>query len=783
MTKSPDSPGDPLRVLMIGKGWFPEQTGGLDRYFRELVEHLPEARAVVVGRSGLAGSARVRAVAAHDLPLPLRLWTLTRAIGEEARNADIIDIHFALYAFVPMLLGRFRGKKIVVHFHGPWADENVESGDSSPRRLRMRRALERYVYRRATLAITLTGAFRRVLVERYGVSPWRVKVLAPGVDLARFASEDRASARQWLSVPADAFVVSCVRRLVPRMGLRVLLEAWSQLLASRELDSGDQQVPRLLIAGDGAMRGALGEEIAANGLSDSVSLLGMVTDEHLAQLYRAADVNVVPSLSSEGFGLVVLEAGACGTPTIATRVGGLPEALAGLDASLIVAPNDPGALSERLTAARDGNLPDRQATRAWAAQSRWDLVAERHRRAYARLVEHGPSGHRKIRVAYVGHVAQLSGGEIALVRLIDALDDVDAHVILAHDGPLVARLLASGISVEVLPMHERTRDLRKDRIRPGGLPITALLDTATYAFRLARRFRTIQPDLVHTNTLKAGIYGSLAGRAARVPAVWHVRDRIASDYLNRPAALLVRALIATLPSGVVANSEATRATLWSAPERTRVVHSIVHDPIASPPARAERTPGEDFVVGMVGRIAPWKGQHVFLEAFARAFDGGSEVAVLVGDAMFGEAEAAYGRVLREMTQVLGVADRVEFRGFRHDVWSELARMDVFVHASVSPEPFGQVVVEAMLAGIPVIASAGGGPSEILTSGVEGILYPSGDVDALAEALRLLRRDAPLRRHLVSNARIRAQEFSPRTSASSVMSLYGQVLASSTAGHR
>ena len=82
---------------------------------------------------------------------------------------------------------------------------------------------------------------------------------------------------------------------------------------------------------------------------------------------------------------------------------------------------------------------------------------------------------------YVGHVAQLSGGEIALMRLLDALDEVDAHVILAEDGPLVERLRASGVSVEVLPMPDRTRDMRKDRVRPGRLPVLAVVDTASTA--------------------------------------------------------------------------------------------------------------------------------------------------------------------------------------------------------------------------------------------------------------------------------------------------------------
>ena len=156
------------------------------------------------------------------------------------------------------------------------------------------------------------------------------------------------------------------------------------------------------------------------------------------------------------------------------------------------------------------------------------------------LPRNAPTARRKIRVVYVGHVAQLSGGEIALARLIDALDYVDAHVILAEHGPLVARLQASGVSVEVLPMRERTRDLRKDRVGSGVPPVSAFLDTAHYVFRLARRLRAIRPDLVHTNTLKAGVYGSIAARLAGVPVVWHVRDRIAPDYLTRPAVLVLR---------------------------------------------------------------------------------------------------------------------------------------------------------------------------------------------------------------------------------------------------
>jgi glycosyltransferase involved in cell wall biosynthesis len=773
LSDSARPPKLPARVLMIGNGWFPEpNTGGLERYFRELLEELPEARAIVVGERHASGHDRVDAVCAADRPLPLRLWALTRAIRKQARSAELIDVHFALYAFLPMLFGAFRGKPVVVHFQGPWADESVASGDASRWRLKARRALERYVYRRAAAAVTLTGAFKRVLIERYGVSPWRVEVLSPGVDLERFAPGDRAAAREAFSIAPNAFVVCCARRLVPRMGLQVLLAAWSQMAAARA-DDGSARPRVLLIAGEGELSAALGAEIAAGGLSDSVRLLGRVSDEELATLYLAADVNVVPSLSFEGFGLVVLEAAACGTPSIVTRVGGLPEALAGFDATLIVNPGDPTALAERLKAAESGELPDRAAAREWAQRSRWESVAERHRELYADALD--PPEARKLRVVYVGHVAQLSGGEIALVRLIGALDQVDAHVILAEDGPLVGRLLAVGASVEVLPLRERTRDLRKDRVGPGTLPLSAVLDVGTYVPRLARRLRAVRPDIVHANTLKAGIYGSLAARLARVPSVWHVRDRIASDYLRRSTALLLRVLIGHLPHGVIANSQATRATLRSAPERTTVVYSIVHDPITSPAASPKSAADPGFVVGMVGRIAPWKGQHVFLEAFAQAFGAGRETAVIVGDAMFGEAEERYAQELRDLVQKLGIAERVEFRGFRDDVWGELSQMDVCVHASISAEPFGQVVVEAMLAGVAVVAAASGGPLEIVTDGVNGLLYPPGDVDALAGALSRLRDDDALRGELASNALTRAQVFSPTAAADLVMSLYHQVL--------
>jgi hypothetical protein len=108
-------------------------------------------------------------------------------------------------------------------------------------------------------------------------------------------------------------------------------------------------------------------------------------------------------------------------------------------------------------------------------------------------------------VVYLDHVAQLSGGELALLRLLKAQTAVDAHVILAQEGPLVDRLLQAGISVEVLPMAQRTSQFRKDSVRFGGVPLKAVYDTLIYTLRISWRLRRLRPDIVHTNSLKSGI--------------------------------------------------------------------------------------------------------------------------------------------------------------------------------------------------------------------------------------------------------------------------------------
>ncbi|MEX2586900.1 MAG: glycosyltransferase family 4 protein [Actinomycetota bacterium] len=760
----PGPPDDRVRPLLLGKEWPSQVPGGLNRYFSYLFTTLRSqgvpAEAVVVG-PGQGVPAGVTTAARTDQPLPVRVLRFKRAAEQAGAGANLVDAHFALYAAVPVIAGKLRRLPLVVHFQGPWAQESRTATNAPAWQISAKRALERSLYTRAEQLITLTGAFKRVLIEGYGVKPWRISVVPPGIDLERFKPGDRAQARAELQVPAEAKVGLSVRRLVPRMGLEVLLRAWAEVAAW-------QPDARLLLAGDGPLRSELQQLAGDLGIGDRVRFLGKVSDEALIDCYRAADVSVVPTVDLEGFGLVVLEALACATPVIATDAGGLPEVLAPFDKSLLVPKDDAPALAARLRTLLDGTAPGPTGPqcRRYAEQFGWDLAARRNLEVYARALHPHDD---KLRVVFLDHCAELSGGELAMLRLLPALEGVDPHVILAEDGPLAAKLTQAGISVEVLAMSEAGRGLRRDRLKARRLPFAAVAATAVYTLKMAYRLRRLEPDLVHTNSLKSGIYGTAAARLAGVPSVWHVRDRIDKDYLPAGAVRLVRALARRLPSAIVANSQTTLATLRLDQRRPCAV-------IPSPVAQGTRRQPKDaqtFRVGMVGRLSPWKGQHLFLRAFAAAFPDGQAEAVVVGSALFGEQD--YAKELADLASGLGISDRLDMRGFREDLAAELSRLDILVHASTIPEPFGQVVVEGMAAGLPVVAANAGGPAEIIEDAVNGRLYPMGDIQALSEVLQQLHRQPDLCRHLGEAARNAASEFTPQAVAPLVTRLYRELL--------
>jgi glycosyltransferase involved in cell wall biosynthesis len=161
------------------------------------------------------------------------------------------------------------------------------------------------------------------------------------------------------------------------------------------------------------------------------------------------------------------------------------------------------------------------------------------------------------------------------------------------------------------------------------------------------------------------------------------------------------------------------------------------DPTPAEVAAARRAlgAGDGPLVGSFSRLSPWKGQHLLIEALVRLPGVG---ALLSGAPLFGEE--AYAASLHERARALGVADRVRFLGQRDDVPLLMRCVDVVVHSPTAPEPFGRVVLEALLAGRPLVAARDGGTLEIVTDGENGLLFPPGDAAALADAVARLLAD-------------------------------------------
>lgn len=353
-----------------------------------LVDHLPEqgvqVNGAVLAPADVAQQTGGRFTAIAPVGTGgIRRLALTRRVVLDAltkQKPDIFASHFAMLALPS--LDAVKRQPFVVHFHGPWADEARVQGSGAAKAMAMR-TVERLVYSRADLVITLSLAFSKVLQESYGIAQERIRIVPGAADLQRFVpAATRAAVRAELGWPQDRKILITVRRLVPRMGLGNLLTAISRLRTKH---------PDMLLymIGKGPLQPQLQAQIEALGLQDHAKLLGYVAEDDLVKMYGAADLNVVPTLALEGFGLVAAESLAAGTPALVTPVGGLPEVVGGLSDSLVLASTSAEDIARGLDAALSGDapLPTTAACRAYAEQHfSANLMAERTAAVYRELV-------------------------------------------------------------------------------------------------------------------------------------------------------------------------------------------------------------------------------------------------------------------------------------------------------------------------------------------------------------------------------------------------------------
>lgn len=357
---------------------------------------------------------------------------------------------------------------------------------------------------------------------------------------------------------------------------------------------------------------------------------------------------------------------------------------------------------------------------------------------------------RTPRVMFVNHTSKIAGAELVLLDLVQAWQRASAF--LFEDGPLNGAMGRLGLHVITSRWGKGLAGIRRDgslwKAAPLACRLAAIVTEIGYA---ARRH-----DVVYANSQKAFVLAALASAVARRPLVWHLHDIIDGTHFAAGQRRLQVALANRLAARVIVPSQAAAAAFAAAGGRRDIVEvvpngvSMAPDDIPRVQIRQELALADAALVGVFSRLAPWKGQHVVLRAIAWL----PHVHCLIaGDALFGEME--YAADLRRLAAELGVADRVHFLGHRSDVARLMRAVDVMVHPSVHPEPFGRTLVEAMLAKVPVIATATGAASDILDAGAAGTLVPPNDAEALARAIARVLADPAALKGQIDHAAARA----------------------------
>jgi glycosyltransferase involved in cell wall biosynthesis len=357
--------------------------------------------------------------------------------------------------------------------------------------------------------------------------------------------------------------------------------------------------------------------------------------------------------------------------------------------------------------------------------------------------------------------AEMYGSDRSLLEVLSGLDVEHWHctVCLPQEGPLAVALREANLTVHIVPVVKVERRLFSLR---GLLGLPSQIRGSMTSLDAIAAARPV--DLVYTNTLAVWA-GALWAWRRGVPHVWHVREII-----RRPAwvARGMRGLAQRLSRRLICNSEQTRDWLdsgVSARQRRSVVvwngvksSDMPTDEQRSTARRALGVDDDTVLVLMVGRVNSWKGHDLLLDAIellpARVASGFK--LLLVGGPPPGEPDRM--RALQARVEASPLSDCIQVHGFSDDVSPFYAAADVSVVPSREPEPFGRVAIEAMAAGVPVIAANHGGLSEIVSDGDSGLLVPPNDEQALADALSRMIGSRDDRHRMGQQAKCRQAEL-------------------------
>jgi glycosyltransferase involved in cell wall biosynthesis len=384
-----------------------------------------------------------------------------------------------------------------------------------------------------------------------------------------------------------------------------------------------------------------------------------------------------------------------------------------------------------------------------------------------------------VNVLYVNHTGEVSGGERSLLILLGALPGEVRPLVASPRGRLAAEIEQLGVPTTAIIGTAGS-------LRPHPLHTPrALAEMSLAALQVSRAARGHRAEVVHANSIRAGIVLGLA-RPSGAATVVHVRDCL-------PPGLLTSAtmrLIAATSTIVVANSEYTAECMRAAAPGASV--EVVYNPVdlgRFDPARIDRSQArarlreelgdlpDRILLGVVAQISPWKGQDTAIEALRLLVGEGVDAQLLlIGSAKFVARATRYDNVgyladLRARVARAGLEDRVSWLGEREDVPELMRALDILLLPS-REEPFGRTLIEAMALGVPVLATDVGGPREIIENGREGYLLSPSEPEAWARAARAIAEsaDAGAEMGLAGRRRVE-QAFTVERHVEAMLSVY------------
>ncbi len=388
-------------------------------------------------------------------------------------------------------------------------------------------------------------------------------------------------------------------------------------------------------------------------------------------------------------------------------------------------------------------------------------------------------------ILYLNPGAQLGGAETSLLELLLSIREAEPSwrltLVVGGDGPLVSKASELGVSTRVVPMPPALASLGDSSRGPRGAMLPGFLSATSYARRLRRVLRAERPDLVHSTGFKMHVLGAWACPRG-IPLIWHIHDYIES----RPVMRRLLRWHARACRAVLVNSESVakqvRTSLGKNVWVDRIYNAIDLDrfsprgPVIDLDSASGLPAAPGVVrVGLVATFAWWKGHRVFLKALSLIPREVPLRGYIIGGPVYATAGSQESmEALREEASRLGLEGRIGFTGHLGDTAPAMRSLDIIVHASTAPEPFGMVIVEGMACGKPVVVSAGGGAREIFEDGVDALGHEPGDAQALARQILRLAEQPETRARFGQAGRQRVEAaYSRKRLAREILEAYRQ----------